>query len=179
MKPTHALLLLACALLMSCSRSPSESPEAVTPAPETETVAESSEENTTTAQPTSPTLLKSGAFQSGEHPTEGTARIIEEDGSLILELDDAFQTSTSGPDLVVALHRSKDVLGNTTPPAFPLVEGEYVVLEELQSYSGSQRYSIPQSIAIEDYASAVIWCRRFNATFGSAPLEASQPSSDT
>jgi hypothetical protein len=49
-------------------------------------------------------VLRSGTFVDGEHPTKGMARIIQKGGQRILELDQAFQTSTSGPDLVVILH---------------------------------------------------------------------------
>lgn len=116
-------------------------------------------------------VLRSGMFVDGEHPTSGTARLVERDGVTTLELDEAFTTSTSGPDLVVALHRSDDVLRSTTPPAFPIKEGDYVVLAPLESYSGAQSYAVPAEIQPEDFASAVIWCRRFNATFGAARLD--------
>jgi hypothetical protein len=116
-------------------------------------------------------VLRSGEFVDGEHPTSGGARLVERNGAIRLELDEAFTTSTSGPDLVVALHRSADVIGSTTPPAFPIREGDYVVLAPLESYVGSQSYAVHQEIQTEDFASAVIWCRRFNATFGAARLD--------
>ncbi|MEX1316119.1 MAG: DM13 domain-containing protein [Synechococcaceae cyanobacterium] len=116
-------------------------------------------------------VLRSGVFAAGEHSTSGTARLVERDGATTLELDEAFTTSTAGPDLVVALHRSGDVIGSTTPPAFPIKEGEYVVLAPLESHSGAQSYAVPAEIQTEDFASAVIWCRRFNATFGAARLD--------
>lgn len=62
-------------------------------------------------------VLRTGALLNGEHPTSGTARLVESDGVTTLELDEAFCTSASGPDPVVALHRSGDVIGSTTPPA--------------------------------------------------------------
>ena len=116
-------------------------------------------------------VLRSGVFAAGEHPTSGTARLVERDGVTTLELDEAFTTSTSGPDLVVALHRFSDVIRSTTPPAFPIKEGDYVVLASLKSYSGAQSYAVPAEIQPEDFGSAVIWCRRFNATFGAARLD--------
>ncbi|MEO1003169.1 MAG: DM13 domain-containing protein [Cyanobacteria bacterium J06638_7] len=115
-------------------------------------------------------MQRSGAFVDGEHPTTGTARLLQQDGSTTLELDEAFSTSSSGPDLVVALHRSADVIGSTTPPAFPINEGDYVVLARLQSTSGAQSYAVPPEIQTDEFESAVIWCRRFNATFGAARL---------
>ena len=117
------------------------------------------------------TVQRSGVFVKGEHSTSGTARLVDRDGVMTLELDEAFTTSTAGPDLVVALHRSADVIGSTIPPAFPIKEGDYVVLAPLQSYNGAQSYTVPAEVQTDDFKSVVIWCRRFNATFGAARLE--------
>jgi Electron transfer DM13 len=116
-------------------------------------------------------VLRSGKFVDGEHPTQGTVRIVMENNQRLLELDQAFTTSTSGPDLVVILHRLADVIGSTKPPAFPIKEGDYVLLAPLKSYSGTQRYLIPANLKLNDFKSAAIWCRKFNATFGSATLK--------
>ncbi|WP_413162353.1 DM13 domain-containing protein [Capilliphycus salinus ALCB114379] len=119
---------------------------------------------------TSGNLVSSGTFVSGEHETKGTARIINENGKRYLELGNDFSTFNMGPDLVVILHRSEDVIGSTEPPAYGLNEGDYVIIAPLQEFSGTQRYEIPDNINLEDYPSAGIWCRRFNATFGAARL---------
>jgi hypothetical protein len=115
--------------------------------------------------------IRSGSFVSGEHETAGMARLVNDGGQFFLELDESFETSPMGPDLVVVLHQSDDVIGGTEPPAFPLQEGEYVFLAELESFSGAQRYAIPADVNVDDYQSAAIWCRRFNATFGAATLQ--------
>lgn len=120
---------------------------------------------------TSAEVLKSGNFESGEHPTQGTAQLVQQDGQVFLELDESFQTSTSGPDLVVILHRSDNVLAATEPPAYPLKDGDYVVIAPLQEYSGAQRYAIPADVNVDEFRSAGIWCRQFNATFGVALLQ--------
>jgi hypothetical protein len=115
-------------------------------------------------------LVKSGNFKSGEHPTQGKVRIVTQNGKTFLELDQAFKTSSMGPDLVVALHRSNNVLSTTKPPAYPLKAGDYVVLAPLQKFSGAQRYAVPANVKLANFQSAVIWCRKFNATFGAATL---------
>ncbi|MBD2256056.1 DM13 domain-containing protein [Pseudanabaena sp. FACHB-2040] len=112
----------------------------------------------------------SGTFVAAEHPTTGTVRIIEEDGMRYLEFDAAFKTDP-GPDLTVVLHQAEDILAVTQSPAYPLQEGEYVVIEELQSTEGTQRYAIPPELNLADYSSVGIWCRQFNATFGAASLQ--------
>lgn len=128
------------------------------------TVAQTPTNNSTKA------IVMSGTFVSGEHPTEGTARILSENGKYFLELDKGFKTFSMGPDLHVILHRSDNVIGSTKPPAYPIKEGEYVIISRLQKFNGAQRYAIPENINLADYQSAAIWCRKFNATFGAAKL---------
>ncbi|WP_373540539.1 DM13 domain-containing protein [Chamaesiphon sp.] len=127
-------------------------------------------------QPTQTTPLqlaatvKSGTFVRAEQPTRGGASIVTQNGRSFLQLDAGFKTSSQGPDLVVALHRSRNVLGTTKAPNYALKGGDYIVLSRLKKYSGAQRYAIPANINLANYRSAVIWCRKFNATFGVASL---------
>jgi hypothetical protein len=163
-----ALVVIGCASQVVVEPSPAEpsvavSPETVAPAVETP-LAESP-----AAIAASPSILKSGTFVSGEHPTQGTAQIVTENGQRFLEFGNDFRTN-SGPDLTVILHRSADVIGSTTPPAYAIREGDYVVLAELQRVQGTQRYAIPASVNLNEFNSAAVWCRRFNATFGAASL---------
>lgn len=161
MKLKYLLILSAITLIYGCTTKASVTQ---TPAkPSIETV------NTNTQN------IKSGIFVAGEHDTTGSARIISENGKNYLELDANFKTSNLGPDLYVILHRSDDVLASTKPPAYPLKTGDYVILGRLQNYSGAQRYAIASNIELANYQSAVIWCRLFNATFGTAKLSALLP----
>jgi Electron transfer DM13 len=114
--------------------------------------------------------IKSGAFVSGEHKTQGTVSITTKSGQSILELGQSFKTSDSGPDLVVILHRSDNVIGSTQAPSYPLNKRDYVILAPLQKYSGAQSYTIPNNINLADYKSVAILCRKYNATFGAAKL---------
>ncbi|MEO1147184.1 MAG: DM13 domain-containing protein [Cyanobacteria bacterium J06638_22] len=183
MKSFFTLGLLA-VLTIGCATNPTEPP-----APETDPQTESSAPTTelesgteTEAGMSTPeeapaevaqaetAVLRTGMFVDGEHPTQGSVQIVEQDGERVLEFGEDFQTD-AGPDLVVVLHRSADVIGESTPPAFPINEEDYVVLEPLQGVAGTQQYMIPADINLEDYQSAAIWCREFNATFGSASLE--------
>lgn len=113
---------------------------------------------------------QSGTFVSGEHPTQGTVRLVTQNGQSSIELGQDFETFDMGPDLVVILHRSDNVIGSTEPPAYPLNEGDYVVIAPLKQFKGAQSYPIPSSVNLADYRSAGIWCRQFNATFGAAVL---------
>lgn len=162
-----AVSLLGCtkdAVTQQSVSSPvSEIPEATTPA--------ANSPSPQGAQSPQTSVLSSGKFVDGEHPTQGSVRIVMQNDQRLLELDQTFSTSTSGPDLVVILHRSADVIGSTNPPAFPINEGEYVLLAPLKSYSGAQSYPIPDNLKLDDFKSAAIWCRKFNATFGAAALK--------
>ncbi|MEL7316777.1 MAG: DM13 domain-containing protein, partial [Cyanobacteria bacterium J06559_3] len=90
--------------------------------PEAATTPEPTE--TAPAEGTTPSAVSpSGTFASGEHATQGTATLVSQEDTQTLTLDEAFSTS-DGPDLVVVLHRSATVLEETTPPAFPLAEGD-------------------------------------------------------
>ncbi|NER81510.1 MAG: DM13 domain-containing protein [Leptolyngbya sp. SIO1D8] len=102
---------------------------------------------------------QTGAFEGVAHPTSGTATIIEEGGKRYLEFDAAFR-SDNGPDLFVLLHEQE------VPQSYS--SDQYVNLGALQSVEGTQRYEIPDDISVEDFSSAVIWCRQFNVTFGYA-----------
>lgn len=111
-----------------------------------------------------------GTFVSGEHTTQGKVSITANNSNSFLKLDESFKTSDSGPDLVVILHHSDNVIGSTKPPSYALKKGDYVILGRLQKFSGAQTYAIPNNINLANYKSAAIWCRKFNATFGAAKL---------
>lgn len=113
---------------------------------------------TTTNQTAQP-----GNFQAAEHPTQGKVSIITQQGKQYLEFDQNFKTD-NGPDLFVILHTSN------APPVSGIKEKDYVSIAPLQKISGNQRYALPASVKLENYKSVAIWCRKFNATFGYAPL---------
>jgi hypothetical protein len=164
-----SVLGLASVLVFGCAQ---ELPQTQSPAnPTTSLAASPSAESTMAGEKSmTTTAVKSGSFVSGEHPTQGTVKILTQANKRILELDENFKTFDMGPDLVVALHRSADVIGSTKPPAYALKEGDYVVLAPLKKFSGAQAYEVPKNIDLANYKSVVIWCRKFNATFGAAKL---------
>lgn len=122
------------------------------------------------SESTSDSVISSGTFVDGEHATSGKVTIVTRNGKRFLELGKDFQTSDMGPDLVVILHRKGDVIASTVPPAYPIKKGDYVILAPLKSFKGAQTYEIPENINLDDFLSAAIWCRKFNATFGAATL---------
>ena len=68
------------------------------------------------------------------------------------------------------LHRSPDILKISKPPDYGIAEGEYALIAPLKSTNGKQRYEIPRYLQTDKYQSIAVWCRKYNATFGFAPL---------
>ncbi|HHP7244859.1 MAG TPA: DM13 domain-containing protein [Elainellaceae cyanobacterium] len=108
--------------------------------------------------------IASGSFTTVEqdHPTNGTAQIVEEGGQRYLEFSGDF-TTAQGPNVEVILYQGGSVPVN-------LEEGTYVTIAPLQSFDGAQRYSIPSDIDLSGFGAVGIWCRQFNVTFGYAPI---------
>lgn len=112
-----------------------------------------------------PMELARGTFVSQEHDTSGVAQILRlADGSLTLRLE-GFETS-NGPDLHVWL--SDRAAGGSW---FKYDEGNRIELGELKANKGNHNYAIPADADLGDIKSVVIWCKRFQVSFGSAALE--------
>jgi hypothetical protein len=109
------------------------------------------------------TVLRSSNLQSLEHQSSGTVVLIElAGGGRILRLENL--ATSNGPDLHVYL---------STAPASSDWHGydrDYVDLGALKGNLGNQNYTLPDSVDIARYRSAVIWCRQFKVGFAVAPL---------
>ena len=160
---TILILSLASLVMVSCAKEVRSAEAPVTTTTRTNPVVQLTKSEQSTA-------TKIGTFVSGEHTTQGTVSITTKSRQSFLELDPSFKTSNFGPDLVVILHRSDNVIASNKPPSYSLNKGDYVILGRLKRFSGAQSYTIPKNINLADYKSAVIWCRKFNATFGAAKL---------
>lgn len=117
------------------------------------------------AEPTAPTVLSEGEFRSLEHETSGVASIVEiADGTRYLRIEDL--DTSSGPDVRVYLSEAPaDGLEDALDDAF-------IDLGGLKGNQGNQNYEIPAGVSLKEFESVSIWCRRFSAGFGVAPLEA-------
>jgi Electron transfer DM13 len=118
------------------------------------------------AQDSGAKTLETGAFHGKVHSTSGRATVYEvADGKLILRLTN-FKTS-NGPDVHVILIAAKDAdddanfLKNDTPR---------VELGKLKGNEGDQNYDIPAGTDLSRFQTVSIYCERFNANFGAAPL---------
>ena len=111
--------------------------------------------------------LETGTFHGKVHNTSGRATLYQEsDGRLILRLTN-FKTS-NGPDVHVVLIALKDADDDAN---FLKSGTDRVELGKLKGNEGDQNYEIPASTDLTKFRAVSIYCERFNANFGTAPLE--------
>jgi pentapeptide MXKDX repeat protein len=111
--------------------------------------------------------LKTGKFHGKVHKTEGRATIYQEaDGKLVLRLT-KFRTS-NGPDVHVILVATPDAMDDAN---FLKDNTEKVELGKLKGNEGDQNYEVPAGTDLTKFRTVSIYCERFNANFGAAPLE--------
>ncbi len=99
-----------------------------------------------------------GVFMDGEknYETSGNIQTIRAEDGVYLRFED-FQT-TNGPDLFVYLIQ----------PGMETTEG--ISLGSLKGNTGNQNYLVPEDVELTQYTTVVIWCRAFDATFGTGEL---------
>jgi hypothetical protein len=106
----------------------------------------------------------SGDFRGLDHETSGKALLEKApDGHYYIRFEN-FSTE-NGPDLFVYL---STVPGDANESDFP---GEFIDLGKLKGNMGNQNYLVPDGTDLSKYHSVIIWCRRFNTTFGASPLD--------
>lgn len=111
--------------------------------------------------------VATGTFHGQVHTTSGRASIYKGmDGKMVLRLTN-FKTS-NGPDVHVLLIAAKDAEDNQN---FLSSMTERVELGKLKGNEGDQNYEIPMGTDLMKFKTVAIYCERFNATFGAAPLE--------
>jgi len=111
--------------------------------------------------------LETGTFHGQVHNTSGRVTIYREaDGKLVLRLTH-FKTS-NGPDVHVILIADKDADDNAN---FLKSGTERVELGVLKGNEGDQNYDIPAGTDLTKFQTVSIYCERFNANFGAAPLK--------
>jgi pentapeptide MXKDX repeat protein len=111
--------------------------------------------------------LSTGTFHGKVHKTSGRATVYQQkDGTLLLRLT-GFRTS-NGPDVHVILVATKDA---TDDANFLKSNTERVELGKLKGNEGDQNYSIPAGTDLSKFQTVSIYCERFDANFGAAPLE--------
>jgi Electron transfer DM13 len=111
--------------------------------------------------------VEAGTFHGKVHMTSGRATIYKEaDGRLVLRLTN-FKTS-NGPDVHVVLIAAKDADHDAN---FLKNGTEKLELGALKGNEGDQNYDIPAGADLDKFQTVSIYCERFNANFGAAPLK--------
>jgi pentapeptide MXKDX repeat protein len=111
--------------------------------------------------------LLTGKFHGKVHATSGRATVYQEaDGKLVLRLTN-FKTS-NGPDVHVILVATKDAMDDAN---FLKDNTEKLELGKLKGNEGDQNYEIPAGTDLTKFRTVSVYCERFNANFGAAPLE--------
>ena len=111
--------------------------------------------------------LVTGKFHGKVHKTSGRATVYKEsDGKLVLRLTN-FKTS-NGPDVHVILVAAKDAEDDAN---FLKNSTGKLELGALKGNEGDQNYDIPAGTDLDKFQTVSIYCERFNANFGAAPLK--------
>jgi hypothetical protein len=121
----------------------------------------------TAAQTQTSTPIETGTYHGQVHSTIGRATVYNgANGKRILRLTN-FKTS-NGPDVHVVLIAAKDAQDNDN---FLKSNIERIELGKLKGNEGDQNYEIPADTDLSKFRTVAIYCERFNATFGAAPLQ--------
>ena len=140
---------------------PATSPAGSTPAAATPSAAISAPVATAAAQPN---VLATGPFQSQEHPTSGSASLVQlPDGSHVVRLENL--ASSDGPDVKVWLS-DREAGGDW----FKYRSGRFLDLGPVKATHGNQNYAVPPGTDLSGLDTVVLWCDRFSVAFGSAAL---------
>ena len=111
--------------------------------------------------------VEAGTFHGKVHQTSGRATIYKEaDGQMVLRLTN-FKTS-NGPDVHVILIAANDADDDAN---FLKSSTAKVELGVLKGNEGDQNYTIPAGTDLDRFQTVSIYCERFNANFGAAPLK--------
>ncbi|WP_035351464.1 DM13 domain-containing protein, partial [Edaphobacter aggregans] len=111
-------------------------------------------------------IVATGTFHGAAHSTSGRATVYQSGDTTTLRLT-KFKTS-NGPDVHVVLIAATDAQDNDN---FLDKNIERLELGKLKGNQGDQNYSIPAGTDLSKFRAVSIYCLRFNANFGTAPLE--------
>ena len=122
--------------------------------------------STTASQAQTGAILATGTFHGAVHKTSGRATVYQATGGNVLRLTH-FSTS-NGPNVHVLLIAAADAKDDEN---FLNEKIERIDLGSLKGNEGDQNYVIPSGTDLGKYKSVAIFCERFNANFGTAPLD--------
>ena len=108
--------------------------------------------------------LASGTFHTVLHDTKGTATVYQlGDGSRVLRFTNF--TTSNGPDVHVYLVAAEDAKDSDT-----VKQAGFIDLGSIKGNIGDQNYTLASGVDLSKYRAVSVWCKRFSANFGTAPL---------
>jgi Electron transfer DM13 len=124
-----------------------------------------------TAQAAAPEkTLASGTFHTVLHDTSGNAAVYQlADGTRVLRFTN-FKTS-NGPDVHVYLVAAEDAKDSDS-----VKQAGFIDLGSIKGNIGDQNYTLASDVDLAKYRAVSVWCKRFSANFGTAPLAGSMMS---
>lgn len=112
----------------------------------------------------SETVLHSGEWSKVSFKASGTWRIVQKDAKRFIELSSDFKTRNA-PDLKIFL---------SSAPADTLTgrnaTDSSVLVSELNSNRGAQRYELPEDLDLADFSSIMIHCERYTKLWSVSDL---------
>lgn len=112
-----------------------------------------------------PQVVAAGDLVSLAHETTGRVTLVAlPDGGHAVRIEDL--ATSDGPDLRVWLS------ARTVADVEDADAGRWLELGPLRGNRGALTYPVPAGTDVSEFASLVIWCKRFSVGFGAAPLTA-------
>ncbi|WP_198950774.1 DM13 domain-containing protein [Kineosporia sp. A_224] len=110
-----------------------------------------------------PQVVAAGDLDSLAHETTGRVTLVAlPDGGHAVRIEDL--ATSDGPDLRVWLS------ARTVADVEDAESGRWLELGPLRGNRGALTYPVPAGTDVSEFASLVIWCKRFSVGFGAAPL---------
>ena len=108
--------------------------------------------------------LHEGTWTKKSYKAGGTWKIVEDSDGFYVELDDDFKTKKA-PDLKLFLSPKtlEDLNGKNA------TDGS-VLIAELTSHKGAQRYALPASVNLADFQTIIIHCEEYSKLWSGSLL---------
>lgn len=90
---------------------------------------------------------------------EGSFSLIEENGQLLLQLEDDYKASSSLPGLYVYLTNNPSTINNA------------VEISKVTIFEGAHAYELPSDVALDSYNYVLYFCKPFSVKVGDGEIE--------
>ncbi|OED43409.1 hypothetical protein AB833_03955 [Chromatiales bacterium (ex Bugula neritina AB1)] len=113
---------------------------------------------------TNPALAAQGDWVNKQYKIKGSWEIEQSNGKTLIRFTKNFSTK-GGPDLKVFLSRD-----NISALNGRIAINNAVLISPLKSNRGSQTYTLPANINLEDFKSLIIHCEKYSVLWGGSNI---------